>query len=449
MTDNMRPLIPVSLRHLFTALAVALLLFPSQPSTSAAPNPFEQAAEQSYAGRFTGTDVTLRLKPDAGKWSGTILFKGKNFTIQGENKDGTLAGTFGEGDQSWPFTAASDGDNLTFTAGSFTTKLQRQKLPKLEGVYASKRVKLDFQNKGGSLNGTIVFNGKQLQFSATETAGDLEGVFKSGDEAFKFTLVNDPAGLTFQTGSFSDRVRWTPQRLSATAFGNATRWTNSLGMVLVKVPGTEALFSIWDTRVQDYQVYAESREGVGDSWKSPGFAQGPTHPVVNVSWQDAKAFCQWLTEQERADGILTASQSYRLPTDAEWSTAVGLENESGGTPSEKKMKIKDVYPWGTQWPPPSGAGNYDPSLGVDSFANTSPVGGFAANRHGLFDMGGNVWQWCEDWYNSEQKSRVLRGASWRINYPDFLLSSYRYYCTPDLRNRNVGFRCVLAVVASR
>ena len=170
-------------------------------------NPFEQVAEDSYSGRFVGPDVTFRLKPEAGKWTGTILFKGQNYTIQGENQDGKLAGTFGAGDQSWVFTATSDGDNLTFTAGTFTAKLTRQKLPKLAGVYASKRVKLDFQNQDGGLNGTITFNGKQFQFTATETAGDLAGVFKKGDEAFQFTLVNDPAGLTFQTGKFSEKVR--------------------------------------------------------------------------------------------------------------------------------------------------------------------------------------------------------------------------------------------------
>ena len=196
-------------------------------------------------------------------------------------------------------------------------------------------------------------------------------------------------------------------------------------MVLVKVPGTDVLFSIWDTRVQDYQVYAENSQNVDTGWKNPGFAQGANHPVVNVNWNDAKAFCQWLTEQERADGLLTASQSYRLPTDAEWSVAVGLQGESGSTPAEKDGKIKGAYPWGTQWPPPNGAGNYadaackakHPNLNVilgydDGYAETSPVGSFAANQFGLYDMGGNVWQWCENWYNSDQKSRVLRGGSW-------------------------------------
>jgi hypothetical protein len=353
----------------------------SIPATlRAAQNPFEQVAEASYAGRFSGPDVTLRLKPDGGKWSGTILFKGKNYAVQGENKEGTLQGTGGEGDQTWPFSAKSDGDNLTFTAGTFTTQLQRQKLPKLEGIYQSKRVKLEFQNKESGINGVITFNAKQFQFAAVESAGDLEGVFKSGEEAFKFTLVNDPSGLTFQTGTFSETVRWSPARLAASKLGAQERWTNSLGMVLVRVPGTDVLFCIWDTRVRDYQVYAEAGSGVDAGWKTPGFPQDDTHPVVNVSWNDAKAFCKWLTEQERTDGILSLSQSYRLPTDTEWSVAVGLGGESGSTPDDKSMKIKDVYPWGTQWPPPNDVGNYDDysSSAIsglhDGYARTSPVG---------------------------------------------------------------------------
>ncbi len=228
------------------------------------------------------------------------------------------------------------------------------------------------------------------------------------------------------------------------------QWTNSLGMVFVPVPGTKVQFSIWDTRVQDYQAFVTA---TGRTWEKPNFGQGPMHPAVNVSWDDAKAFCAWLTEKERRSGTLVAPRRYRLPTDLEWSVAVGLGNESGATPQERDGKIRGVYPWGTQWPPPSSAGNFfvkkSKAGKVDDFYNTSPVDSFAANRFGLYDMGGNVWQWCEDFYDGQNGARVLRGGAWKSlggggNEPDLFLSSRRTHSPPMKGNSYRGFRCVLA-----
>ena len=253
--------------------------------------------------------------------------------------------------------------------------------------------------------------------------------------------------------SFEEELRkaWSPTASptanSSVGIPSGGLFTNTLGMVFTRVPGGP-MFSIWDVRVMDYGVYAAANPGADTSWKYPGFVQGPDHPVVNVSWDDAQAFCTWLTKKERGEGRIKADQSYRLPTDAEWSVAVGLEGEVGSTPREKEGKIKGVYPWGRQWPPPKGAGNYDPALGADDYDYTSPVGSFKPNKHGLYDMGGNVWQWCEDRYEGEQISRVLRGASWNYVNPGILLSSYRDISNPGFRLSNVGFRCVLVGVGS-
>lgn len=231
-------------------------------------------------------------------------------------------------------------------------------------------------------------------------------------------------------------------------------WENSLGMMFVPVPGTEVLFSIWETRVKDYAAYAQASTGVDALWRKPVFEGVPVTPsedcpVVNVSWEDAKAFSRWLTEKERAEGRLRPDQEYRLPTDAEWSAAVGLKEPADGTPKEKDMKITNVYPWGTGWPPPKGAGNYAKSnYGSydDGYATTSPVGSFPANQYGLYDLGGNVWEWCEDWYDSaESKYRALRGGSWRLLESVYLLSSYRAHIPPQDRYEYVGFRCVLGI----
>ena len=250
-------------------------------------------------------------------------------------------------------------------------------------------------------------------------------------------------------------------------------FVNTLGMPFVPVPGTDVQFCIWETRVKDYAAYAAANAGVDGDWKKPtflgeSFTQEDTHPVVKVSRNEGQAFCEWLTKKELAEGKITAGQKYRLPTDTEWSVAVGLSRETGATPKAKDGGggIEGVYPWGKEWPPPRGAGNYaDTALKTqfgpkyktvaeddipviegytDGFANTSPVGSFAANQHGLHDLGGNVSEWCEDWYDPAAKNyRVLRGANWFVDYPDFLLSSYRDPPLPGQRKNTVGFRCVL------
>ena len=248
---------------------------------------------------------------------------------------------------------------------------------------------------------------------------------------------------------------------------------NTLGMQFVPVPilggptgGQKLFFSVWDTRVQDYEAFV--KETKRESPKAD-FEQGPTHPVVNVSWQDAQLFCQWLTLREQASGRLPVGFRYRLPSDHEWSCAVelGAREDAAKTPAEKSWQIKNVFPWGTQWPPPDNAGNYwseelRPLLAAgkfswikgelagryDGYATTSPVDSYAANRFGLYDMGGNVWQWCEDWFDRDQKDRVLRGASWDDHEGNALLSSHRSHNAPTLRSPRNGFRCVLAAPGS-
>ena len=246
-------------------------------------------------------------------------------------------------------------------------------------------------------------------------------------------------------------------------------WENSLGMKFVPVPGANVLFCIWETRVQDVEAFVkETRYNAGESWRDPeatqsyaaGFSQTPLHPVVNVTWNDAVAFCRWLTEKERATGKLSAGQEFRLPTDAEWSQAVGLPAESGATPEDKGGKIANVYPWGIGYPPPMGNGNYSSEgdgwyarmpMKIDGYTDgakfTARVGSHTANRLGIYDLGGNVWEWCSDWFNAEQKDRVVRGASFIQSVPGVLLSSHRAPKPPGVRDFNFGFRCVVTVGA--
>ncbi len=227
----------------------------------------------------------------------------------------------------------------------------------------------------------------------------------------------------------------------------ANAFVNTLGMPFVPVPGTGVAFCIWETRVKDYAEYAAANAGVNARWKKPfgdRFKQADTHPVVNVNLEEAQAFCAWLTKKELAEGKIKAGQKYRLPTDAEWSVAVGLGQEKGNTPKEKDKGIKGVYPWGKELQPPEGAGNYHESLKVDNYKYTSPVGSFAENQHGLHDLSGNVYEWCEDFWRPGSSKRVLRGGSWYSGrHPRDLMLSYRNFYSIGTRNTISGFRCVL------
>ena len=234
-------------------------------------------------------------------------------------------------------------------------------------------------------------------------------------------------------------------------------WTNSLGMKFVPVGGIRV--SVWETRVQDYDAFCAA---TGRRHDPPDFAQGPTHPVVKVNWLDAVAFCKWLTETERVENLLEDGQAYRLPTDGEWSAAVGLVNERGTTPESRDGKIRNEFPWGKQWPPPAGAGNYADKSGqrprgavienyTDGFAQTSPAGSFKPNALGLYDLGGNVWEWCAEGYKGDSGTTgrdwgVLRGGSWATSSRSETQSSYRNVVDRAERDVIYGFRCVLAPV---
>jgi len=213
-----------------------------------------------------------------------------------------------------------------------------------------------------------------------------------------------------------------PALLSAS---QAAPFVNSLGMKFVPVPGTNVLFCTTETTVAQYQA-------AGLGYQAPEFSQESNHPAVNVSWNEAKAWCAWMSAKD--------GHRYRLPTDAEWSAAVG----------------PGTYPWGESWPPPNNYGNYagqelrgctEAERAIlfkgftiiagfsDRHKFTAPVGSYAANGYGVYDLGGNVWEWLEN--------PVLRGGSWGDFAREYLASSDRGYGTPGFRGSGLGFRCVV------
>lgn len=243
-----------------------------------------------------------------------------------------------------------------------------------------------------------------------------------------------------------------------------TAFTNSLGIEFVPIEGLDnVLFAKHPIRNRDYAEFVEAGYRVPEprssvrfrmNWFTWEWGRSPrgygNHPVVNVEWKDARIFCLWLTNKERSEGLIGRRQQYRLPTDWEWSVAVGLNECHSASPSDRDGKIKNVYPWdkgkGT-WPPPQGAGNYHPRLKVDGFDFTSPVCAFpGVNANDLCDMGGNVWELCEDSYVPEGVNKVLRGGSWDEYCASALLSSNRKISYPDVCQPNTGFRVVLGEI---
>jgi len=237
-------------------------------------------------------------------------------------------------------------------------------------------------------------------------------------------------------------------------------FVNSLGMKFVPVPGTDVLFCIHETRYRDFAAYAAETPGLHNAWKDQscdGFT--PTdrpedHPVMRVSWEEAQGFCAWLSRKE--------GKTYRLPTDREWSFCVGIGDQEtwrADTTPASVFKNQTDFPWGSQWPPPPGSGNFsDESRKAkalipvaeyldsydDGFPTTAPVMSFKPNSLGLYDLEGNVLEWCADMYGNGKNERVLRGGSWIYGgNRGKLLSSFRSRFVPEAHVRDFGFRLVL------
>jgi serine/threonine protein kinase/formylglycine-generating enzyme required for sulfatase activity len=188
------------------------------------------------------------------------------------------------------------------------------------------------------------------------------------------------------------------------------------------------------------------------TWRDPGFPQEDNHPAVQLTWDDATAFCDWLGRKE--------GKSYRLPTEAEWEydcragTWTRIYNSSDLEEGTKigniaDVTIKAIYP---RW-----------DRGVktsDGFAYTSPVGHFIPNNFGLYDMIGNVSEWCSDWYDKDYyqhapeenppgpsagTQHVGRGGG----FSDVPGSRYRYYGNVHFRRPDWGLRVACDVAAPK
>jgi formylglycine-generating enzyme required for sulfatase activity len=186
------------------------------------------------------------------------------------------------------------------------------------------------------------------------------------------------------------------------------------------------------------------------SWRNPGFPQTEDHPVLNVTWNDAVAMAAWLSRTE--------GRRYRLPTEAEWEYAARAGTRTrfqNGDDPQALVQVANLFdassaPYWPRWQQHALKGN-------DGFVFTSPVGSFAPNAFGLYDMHGNAWEWVSDWYGEDYYAHspvddpqgppnanvhVRRGGSWQT-WPLYVRSSYRNWNSAQTRYPLVGMRLVL------
>jgi formylglycine-generating enzyme required for sulfatase activity len=204
---------------------------------------------------------------------------------------------------------------------------------------------------------------------------------------------------------------------------------------------------VWNFQKGEWEQHA------GADWRHPlgkdtNIVGKMEHPVVQVSWNDAKSYCKWA-------GV-------DLPTEAQWEYAArGGNTGLGGKP-------RHIFVWGDEYPKKKVANVADESFKRkygnlvifngydDGYAETSPVGIFEPNGFGLHDMAGNVWEWCEDWFDENYYAnsplanplcltagtcRVVRGGSWLV-YPFAVRVASRDRYAPAYRYGGVGIRCV-------
>jgi formylglycine-generating enzyme required for sulfatase activity len=201
------------------------------------------------------------------------------------------------------------------------------------------------------------------------------------------------------------------------------------------------------------KCYKFASTGTSDgSWRDPGFAQEGSHPVLCVTWDDAKAYVDWLARK--------TGKPYRLPSESEWEYATRGRTAPGTYPrfwfgnDEKDLcrygngadqKARDSI---------EAAKNWMIAPCNDGYAYTSPAGHYEPNAFGLYDMTANAWQWMADCYHESYSGapadgsawttgtcdlRVLRGGSWS-SYPLYLRSALRDWDPPDVHHNYAGFR---------
>ncbi len=262
---------------------------------------------------------------------------------------------------------------------------------------------------------------------------------------------------------FSEKA--SPASASPATATLANPWTNSLGMSFVPVPGTRVLFCQWETRIRDFEAHARDAglpvTGRETRWRHPLVPVTPDHPITPLSKPMAERFCDWLTSKERSLGVISNDEEYRLPTDEEWSRAYPTLKESGGTPEERHLSTGPnshaLYVWGRGLTGlkvetlANFAGQEAATLigqtpalrHRDEYPFTAPVTAFPPNSLGLYNLSGNVSEWCSSRWQANDDEFISRGGAWCDHDLSLLRVDHRRHLRPVATLDGSGFRVVL------
>jgi len=217
--------------------------------------------------------------------------------------------------------------------------------------------------------------------------------------------------------------------------------------------GGEAQVSVTLTRgfwLGKYEVTQAQWKSVMKTtpWKGDKYVkEGDDYAASHISWEDAVKFCAELTKQDRLSGKLPSGWSYRLPTEAQWEYACRADSKTRYSFGDDDSLLGD-YAW------------YDKNARYVAEKYAHRVGVKRSNAWGLHDMYGNVYEWCRDWYKEELPGgtdpevttkaayRVRRGGGW-LNAAWYCRSAYRYWASPGLRSRYLGFRVAAVQVSGK